>query len=69
MAFRLTRSGELMSHEGKLSEICQKNSQEFIGLYCDEKTYTQTIPAQPFMILTETFKDKIIHEIINQIMR
>lgn len=69
LAFRLTKKGELMSQEGypNLVRFAKKSHKNALRYTIAQQSYTVNIPARPFMVLTSSFKDKIIAEIHNHI--
>ncbi len=69
LGFRLDKKGNLLKQEGypNLVRFAKKTHKNAIRYTISQQSYTTTIPARPFMVLTESFKDKIIQEIKNQI--
>ncbi len=71
MAFRLDKKGSLLKQEGhpNLVRFAKKSHKNALRYTLSQNSYTVNIPARPFMVLTDSFKDKIINEIINHVSK
>ena len=71
MAFRLDKKGSLLKQEGhpNLVMFAKKTHKNALRYTLSQQSYTVNIPARPFMVLTDSFKNKIIDEIKNHIVK